>query len=288
MKCLLPLLLVVTCSTVSAQIVISGQINHYDGKSTVHYSETKDGILTAYDNVSKEVQPNATGGFKIVYQNKGLGNTRIGFAGLTYTFIHDDDAKIRFIIDQAKIQFPKVRRPGFLQGDRLRDSVKQAATISIDGDLAAVNRYNNRMLRSSTIVLRVEGCDFSRLIRAAETPGKAVAILDSLVQTESEQIALLSQQARPEDANEARFTPQLRTYLETQVHSFYGSVFLNGMMLKRFDQAVLSHKDPNAPHEIYNPEWERLTEQFLANASKTITPLPSSFEYNEFILACAA
>lgn len=287
MKCALPLLLVVICSAASAQIVITGQINHYDGKSIVHYSETTDGILPAYDNVSKEVQPDARGGFRIIYQNKGLGNTRIGFAGLTYTFIHYGDAKIRFIIDQAKIQFPKVKRPGSLQGDLARDSVKQAATISIDGGLAAVNRYNNRMRRSSTIVLRVEGCDFSRLIRAAETPRKAVAIVDSLVQTELEQIALLNQHARAEDTNNAAFTPQVREYLEAQVYSFYGSVFLNGMMLKRFDQAVRSHRDPNAPHEIYNPEWERLTEHFLANASKTITPLPSSFEYNEFILACA-
>ncbi|MEX2232630.1 MAG: TlpA disulfide reductase family protein [Cyclobacteriaceae bacterium] len=241
--------------------------------------------LAAFDNVSNEVQPSATGRFKITYENKGLSSTRIGFYGLTYSFVHDENSKIRLTIDQARINIPKNRKTGKLKGDNLRDSVKQAATISIEGDFAEINRFSNRMARTSTVAFRVEGCDYSKLIRQAERPSEAISILDSLTQIELDQIAMLATALKLENMNSRSVTPELKRFLEIQVRSFYGTVFLSGMMLKRFDQAQLLSKNPQAPDTIYNREWEQVIETFMTTASKRISPLAASFEYNEFILS---
>lgn len=270
-----------------SQIIIQGQIKNYDGKSRVYYSPTVDGILTAFGNISNEVLPNAKGSFKIRYENKGLGSTRIGFAGLTYSFIHGENAEIIFTIDQARISIPKNRKTGQLKGDNLRDSVKQAATVSIAGDFAEINRFNNRMARSSTVAFRVGGCHYSKLIEQAKTPSEAISIVDSLIQIELDQIDMLATPVRSENLNASKVTPELKKFLETQVHSFYGTVFLSGMMLKRIDQSTLLLKTPEASDSIYTETWEKLIEYYLLEASKKITPLPASFEYNEFILSSA-
>ena len=268
-----------------AQIIIHGKIKNYDGNSKVYYSPTVDGILAAFGNVSNEIQPNPNGSFTIRYENKGLGSTRLGFAGLTYSFIHDENAEISFTIDQSRIDIQKNRKPGQLKGDNLRDSIKQAATISIEGDLAEINRYNNRMVRSSTVAFRVGGCHYSKLIQQARTPAKAISILDSLTQIELDQITMLATEVKSENNNSGTMTPELKRFLEVQVHSFYGTVFLSGMMLKRLDQAYSLLENPQAGYTTYNPKWEELIERFISNASKNITPLPAANEYNEFILS---
>ena len=188
--------------------------------------------------MSNEIQPTATGRFKITYENKGLSSTRIGFNGLTYSFVHDQNSKISFAIDQARINIPKNRKSGKLTGDNLRDSVKQAATLSIEGDFAEINRFNNRMVRSSTVAFRVQGCYYSKLIAQASTPSEAILVLDSLTQIELDQIEMLATSVRSE-INASEATPEVKKFLETQVHSFYGTVFLTGMMLKSIDQRGL-------------------------------------------------
>src|SRR5688500_12021006 len=112
MKHLFTVLLLLVYSAGNGQIIIQGQIINYDGKSKVFYSPTVDGILAAFDNVSNEIQPTASGRFKITYDNKGLSSTRIGFYGLTYSFVHDENSKIIFAIDQARINIPKNRKTG--------------------------------------------------------------------------------------------------------------------------------------------------------------------------------
>ena len=286
MKYILTLAILFMYSVAYNQIVIQGQIKNYDGRSKVYYSPTVDGILAAFDNVSNEIQPNASGRFKITYENKGLSSTRIGFSGLTYSFVHDQNSKISFAIDQARINIPKNRKSEKLTGDNLRDSVKQAATISIEGDFAEINRFNNRMVRSSTVAFRVQGCYYSKLIERAKTPSEAISILDSLTQIELDQIDMLATPVRSE-MNSSKATPEVKRFLETQVHSFYGTVFLTGMMLKRIGQATLLLKTPEAPDSIYSQAWEDLIESYFLNASRKITPLPASFEYNEFILSSA-
>lgn len=286
MKYTLTLAILFVYSVAYNQIVIQGQIKNYDGKSKVYYSPTVDGILAAFDNVSNKIQPNASGRFKITYENKGLSSTRIGFSGLTYSFVHDQDSKISFTIDQARINIPKRRKSGRLTGDNLRDSVKQAATISIEGDFAAIIRFNNRMVRSSTVAFKVEGSYYSRLIAQAQTPSEAMWILDSLSQIELDQIEMLSAPLRSE-MNINKAIPELKRFLQTQVHSFYGTVFLTGMMMKRIDQAALLLKTPEASDSIYNRAWEDLIESYFLNASRKISPLPASYEYNEFVLSSA-
>lgn len=287
MKYTLTLVILFVYSAAYNQIVIQGQIKNYDGKAKVYYSPTVDGILAAFNNVSNEIQPNASGRFKITYENNGISSTRIGFYGLTYSFVHNQNSKISFTIDQARINIPKNRKSGKLKGDNLRDSVKQAATVKIEGDFAEINRFNNRMVRSSTVAFRVEGCHYSKLIEQAKTPSEAISILDSLIQIELDQIEMLATPVRSENMDASKLTSELKKFLETQVHSFYGTVFLTGMMLKRIDQATLLLKTPEAPDSIYNETWEKLIEYYFLNASKKIAPLPASFEYNEFILSSA-
>jgi hypothetical protein len=283
MKNILPLALLFSYLASHSQIVIDGQINNYDGESKVYYSPTVDGILTAFDNISNEVQPGATGRFRIKYENKGLSSTRMGFSGLTFSFVHNADSRIKLTIDQARIQFPKNRK----KTDLVRDSVKRAATIAIEGDFADINRFNNRTARSSTVAFQVNGCHYSKLIGQAKTPSQAVALLDSLIRIELNQLALIGSTLTSETSDTKKATPELKKFMAIQIHSFYGTVFLSAMMLKRIDQAALLLKDAEASDLIYNEEWEELTEYYLINSSKNITPLPASFEYNEFILSSA-
>jgi hypothetical protein len=252
MKSILALALLFPCLTSYSQIVIDGQINNYDGKSKVYYSPTVDGILTAFDNVSNEVQPGANGRLRIKYDNMGLGSARMGFSGLTFSFVHDGNSKIKLTIDQARIQFPKNRK----KSDILRDSVKRAATIAIEGDFADMNRFNNRTARSSTVAFQVNGCEYSKLIRQAKTPSHAVTLLDSLIRIELNQLNLAGTTLTPETSDMKKATPELKKFMEIQIQSFYGTVFLSAMMLKRIDQAALLLKNAEASDSIYNEQWE--------------------------------
>src|SRR5258706_1280935 len=172
------------------QIIINGKIRNYDGKSKVYYNPTLDGIMPAYVYPT-EIIPNPNGTFKIKYDNKGYGTVLVGFGGLSFTFFHSDKTEINFSLDQARIRFPKRKPEDHSRHDYILDSVKQAATVSIKGDFVEVNRFYNKLMRTSSLALTVVGCDFSILIQNARTPNEAVSIIDSLTQIELNHIEVL-------------------------------------------------------------------------------------------------
>ena len=261
-----------------AQIVIDGQIKNYDGKTKVYYTPTIEGILFT----SHEITPGPKGTFRIQYNSDGIGTCRVSFKRISFSFVHGSKAKISFGVDQAKIKFPQ--KIDERRGNHVHDSVKQAATNFIAGDLADVNTYYNKAVRSSTRVFSVEGCDYSLLVKRAETPERVIQILDSLIQRELDQIDQLVLIPNIEGSNTLDLHHEMKKFLLNQVYSFYANVFLNGMMLKRHEQGSVLHQDPNAPLSIYDPSWERFVESYFINASKNIRPAASTFEYNELVL----
>ena len=267
-------------------MLLREKIKNYDGESKVYYNPTLDGIITPYAN-SKEISPHPNGSFKIKYVNKGYGTVRISFNRLSFVFFHSEHSEINFIIDQAKINYPERNNESYTKLDHISDSVKQAATEVIEGDFAEVNRFYNSAIRSSTRAFSVEGCDFSLLVQKAATPGEAIAIIDSLTQIELKHINSLGNQVDSERSGLNAVTPEVKQFLINQVHAFYGSIFLNGMMLKRHEQAKKLIQDPDTSLTIYNKEWERLIEHFFSETAKNIVPAANSFEYNEFILNMA-
>jgi thiol-disulfide isomerase/thioredoxin len=280
MRCFITLLLLLVTLTGHTQIVIDGQIKNYDGKTKVYYVPTIEGI----SSTSFETTPSQNGNFRIRYKNEGYGTCRINFSGISFSFIHTSKAEIRFSIDQSKIKFPKKgNRSRF---DHIHDSVKQIATDFIDGDLAEINRFNNKTIRSSTRVFSVDGCDYSILIKEAETPERVVSIIDSLIQRELTQINQLGITPN-ETPNSLNLKSDIKKFLANQVYSFYANVFLNGMMLKRHEQGRKLIQEPNAPLLIYNPAWESLIETYFRNASKNIQPAANTFEFNELVLNMA-
>ncbi len=168
------------------QIVVNGQIKNYDGITKVYYVPTIEGVAIT----SFELAPSPNGNFSIRYKNEGYGTCRLDFKGLSYSFIHSSKAEISFRIDQSKIKFPESGNSS--KRDHIRDSVKQVATDFINGDLAEVNRFNNKTIRSSTRVFSVDGCDYSILVLEAETPEKVISLIDSLIQRELTKINQLA------------------------------------------------------------------------------------------------
>ncbi|UZR98443.1 TlpA family protein disulfide reductase [Chondrinema litorale] len=266
-----------------AQVVINGKIKNYDGDSKIHYQATQEGILSPVLK-SKVVKPNKDGRFKIEYINKGVGTTRIHFKHLIFHFIHDENSQLNFEIDQNKIKFPEAENRSRESIDFVRDSIKQLALEVIEGDFAEINRFNNNSMRTSTIsTFRVSGCSLSLMVQKLSTPKDVVDYIDSLTQIELTQINQLSNQLLIEHPEKSQKTEEIKQFLTSQVRAFYGSVFLNGMLLKRIEQNSLLNENPIVPHTIYNDEWIKLTEDFFTGITNNIKPTANSFEFNEFI-----
>ena len=268
----------------TAQVLVVGKIDNYDGTTKLYYTLTEEGISPAYAS-SREISPTANGAFEIRFFNKGFGILRISFAKLRYSFFHDENSRIDIKIDQAKIRFPD-RRPGDLARlDFIRDSVKQAATVEIGGSYAYLNTFNNKTMRTSALSFTVEGCDYSRLLQEKNTPKAAVTAIDSLIQIEIDQLHLMASNLNTE--NNSTFRPSVLNFMENQIRAFYGSVFLNSVMLKRAEQSIKLYENPQAPLTIYNRQWEELVEDFFSSGTPTIYPLANSPEFNEYVLNLA-
>lgn len=140
------------------------------------------------------------------------------------------------------------------------------------------------MIRSSTRAFSVQGSDFSLRIKHAQTPERAVFVLDSLVQIELDLINKIETNLSGDTKVYQKLSHEARQYLTGQVYAFYSSVFLNGIMLKRAEQRNALLKGPNAPLSIYNKQWEKIIDQYINNVSKYITVTPTSFEHIEFML----
>jgi len=146
-----------------------------------------------------------------------------------------------------------------------------------------INQFYNKNIRSSYLITReVGGNYYSYLIYKAESPEKAIIILDSLKELEFKQINQLQNKVEPENNLIQKGEEEIFRFLTNEVNAFYGAVFLNGMFLKRSKHVTVLHMDSTAKPNIYNRDWELMIER-LAIESKNIQSIPNSPDYMEFI-----
>lgn len=278
MKNTLLLCIVISCHSVVAQVTILGKILNYDGKSTISYHPTIEGIYTPY---WKEIKPAANGTFQIKFENEGYGNTTMSYKRARWRFFHDSDSKINLQIKELK--WPKDSKNRRIQGEDIFefiDSLKQAMTISIIGDYEAINKFYNKNLRSSYFTTRmVDGNPYSEIIAKALTPSDAIRLLDSLKQIELNQIEQLPKVVALEDPAAEKKQNEILEFLANEVHAFYGAVFLNGMFLKRKDHVSSILRDSTQNPNLYNREWELMVERLVEDAKLNLKPAANSADY---------
>jgi hypothetical protein len=111
----------------ASQIIIHGKIKNYDGKSSIRYNATRDGIIGPYAQINSDFQPQPDGTFEIRYENKGYGMAKIFFRNMTYPIFHSEKSEIALVIDQSKINFPTLKPADADRIDHILDSVRQSS-----------------------------------------------------------------------------------------------------------------------------------------------------------------
>lgn len=267
------------CQLSHGKIIIRGKINDYDGKTVVYYRPTLEGIFTPY---WFEIKPTGNGTFKIEFENEGYGNTTVSYKKVRYRFFHDSNSEISVELNDIDMRTRR-RIPGneiFL----FCDSLKQAATVSIRGDHEAINKFYNRNLRSTYYTTRmVDGNYYSDLIAKTANPASAMYSLDSLKQREIDQIDQLPIGLNAENPAPDILEKEIRSFLKNEVNTFYGSIFLNAMFLKRTDQIVATRIDSTKNHNYYNRDWELLIERFINEAKTNSKSVANSADYLDFM-----
>ena len=138
------------------------------------------------------------------------------------------------------------------------------ATTSMKSDYDDINKFYNSNIRTSTrSILDISGNYYSKMIFYAQTPERVVFILDSLIQLEIDHIMQLPFTLNIENEQQERKEKKIREYLINEVQTFYGSIFLGGMLLKQDQQIRQLSKDSTSSLDIYNREWEELIESFF-------------------------
>lgn len=277
------LLVLLSACTALSQVVIRGKIIGYDGRSLVYYHPTIEGIYTPY---WKEIRPASNGSFRIEYKNEGYGNARVAYKGTAYRFFHDSHSQIYFEMrDRGNVKRKRIIGQSIFEES---DSIKQTVTIKITGDFEHINRFYNRTLRSSySTTQSVSGNYYSHMIYDAATPSAALAVVDSLAQIEIDQINRLPWRLDVENPAVQKKDQEIRDFLISEVHAFYGAVFLNGMFLKRKEHVLTMMQDSTAKPNIYNRNWELLIEDLRAEMKENLKVATGSPDYIEFIESMA-
>lgn len=271
-----------TCATVTIQ----GKIVNYDGSSSVYYQPTLEGIFAPY---TKEVKPNATGEFKISFENPGLGTANVYFKSLVYRFLYDSDSKIYLEFDQRKlVRYNPFNGPRLSDIAFFADSLKQVATVKISGSHEAVNRYYNQNFRTSltSSAVSIDGNFFAKMIYRSSTPGRAKEILDSLIQSETKQIEKLPQTIS-ESPLVRKHDAEIKKFLTDEMQNAYAVVFLNGMWLKRTEQMKRLSADPSAGRTVYDKQWEEIILELCKNKKPGDNPMVNSKDYYDWIVMYA-
>ncbi|MDH5365965.1 MAG: hypothetical protein OEW67_03205 [Cyclobacteriaceae bacterium] len=268
--------------SVQAQVVIKGKIINYDGKTKIYYSPTIEGIHTPY---WIDIMPSASGNFKIEFENEGFGTTIVGLKGkgIKYHFFHDADSKIYVEFDQGIVEsLQKNKR--LVTGNTTRGNfIRNEATIVMRSDYEAINKFYNRNIRTSIPTANnLSGTFYSRLLIKEKSPERAVFILDSLKQIEIDQIMKLPFTISLEDEQQEKREKEIKEFLINEVQTFYGSVFLNAMILKRLRQEKQFSKDSTSSLDIYNRKWRILIERFLSETTN-LKAIPNSADYLDFL-----
>jgi len=142
MKYFLIIALLHIISVSRGQIVISGKIKNYDGKTKVYYNPIVEGIAPPYWGFYSAI-PDANGNFRITFLNKGYGTMTLSFAGIGYYFFCAENSKIKLTIDQAKIHLPEKRKTNF-------DRFEHFDVISIIDSLTQVELDQIKLLGLNT------------------------------------------------------------------------------------------------------------------------------------------
>ena len=198
-----------------------------------------------------------------------MGTTQIVFLagiGLQYRFLHSDDANIYFEIDQSKIQLQKTQKK---QDISLESHLnKQIATVKISGSYQAINQYYNQQIMTSLRHMRNVKINYLiKLIYKANTPEKALFVIDSLIQQD---LQTFNKQQTLFDENSL-----VKEFIQNEIRAFYGAIFLMGIYTK-YKQAKLE----NHHFELH---WKNTLKDFIQKTKNTIEPIPHSKEYMEFL-----
>lgn len=263
-----------------AKITIKGSIQNYDGKSIVYYQPTLEGIFSPY---WKETKPSASGLFVIEFENKGFGTTTVGYQGALFRFFHDENSSIYLALDQGRF----IPRNQFSAGSHYYDSLRTRMTLKIDGDYRSVNLFYNSVKRTTLSTTRsVSGNYYSNLVLNGNSPGEVNFLIDSLMNSEIAKIEGLPLSISLENPTLEKRREEIHDFLISEVRAFYGTVFLQGMFLKRKEEVILAGNNPlKISNTKYGPEWVRSTEDFLNSWRKNLWPAANSRDYNEFIEA---
>lgn len=277
---LLIVIFITITGSATAKVVITGKILHYDGTTVVYYHPTIEGIHTAY---WLEVKPSTSGSFRIEFENAGLGTTVIGFQSHVYRFLHDENSKITIVIDQSRMH-KKHKTP---HRELHYDSSRREALISLTGSYQDVNKFYNQNLRTSySVTSTVDGNYLSRLIASSATPADVRRRIDSLITIEVDQINRLRLLDSKDPSAQGKYNDELiRTFLTNEVQSFYGSIFLGAMFLKRKEHIHALLRDSTSSPNLYSTEWENLIESFAADARQRLITTSNSKDYNDMLEA---
>lgn len=276
---LIPLILVglvFKVNTLSGQIILHGKIKNYDGVSKVFYSPTLEGITTAYA-ASKTSLPSPSGAFEIAYQNKGIGTLRVNYKGFTYSFIHTDTTSLELILEESGHPVDKRQSEN-------GSHPQMNHMLKIGGDYSAINELYNSLPRASIRTFTVQGSELSQSIAKIDSRDRIEGIIDSMVHREFRQLdSVLSKESHENKLSSSRIG-DLSRYFKNQGRSFYLSIFLNAMMLKRNEQ-IRSIRDNSASvNTIYNGRWEEFIDAELAKSLDSLDLSPSNFEGYELLL----
>lgn len=283
MKHIATILFVFLISLAQGQVVIKGKILNYDGKTKIFYNPTIEGIHTPY---WIDITPTPSGNFKIEFENEGFGTTTVGLkktGGPKYRFFHDADSKIYVEFDQGIVESLQKNKSLITCNTTSSNFTRAEATTTMTSDYEDINKFYNSNIRTTIYSANnLSGTYFSKILLKEKSPERVVFILDSLKNIEIEQIMKLPYSLNLEDEQQERKEKEIREFLINEVQTFYGSVFLNAMILKKLRQEKLILKDSTASLDIYNRKWEILIEHFLSETTN-LKSIPNSADYTDFL-----
>ncbi len=259
-----------------AKVAIKGRILNYDGTSYVFVNYPIQGVRPPD---SKKIFPDSNGNFFISFECKGPGVTKILYKTIRFNVFHIDNAAAYLEIDERRI-------PDRIENLHLnyvqQDSIRNLALTKVSGDFEKLNRHYNSLIRTAYHTPRsVDGNYYSRQLRNAETLKQTMLLFDSLIQREMSALENIFLEFNSELRSSK--SDVIKQFLKNEINSFYSSVFLNAMFLRKVDQYVAFKADSLSPRSIYNEQWQALIEKFYSDAKGFIQPFTTSFDYTDYM-----
>ena len=256
----------------SGQIVISGQILNYDGKSEIFINHAIEGVHPYFSESSK-IYPQANGKFRFKFENPGIGVVQIHFLRANYAFVHDERSELSIIIDQDKLS-------SFRPDEFEMDERRKKALVRIDGEYREFNEFLNRQPRTAFISTRsVSGNSYSIPMAAIQDPDRFMNYYDSL---RSRELVELQNIKSIDVENDSEISDEIQRFLKMEIETFYSGVVLNALFLKQIKQISALAKNSDTTLNMYNREWEKIGEQIFKELKES-PQYANSTSYNELI-----